>query len=469
MSEAHDKSQVALSSVVASGGMALAKFAVGLLTGSIGILSEAAHSLLDLGAALLTYFAVRVGDLPADEDHPYGHAKVESVSALIETGLLFVTSAWIVYEAIVRLRSDVSHVETTWYAVAVIAGSIVIDFFRARALSRVAKATGSQALEADALHFSSDILSSSVVLLGLGGVWLGYPKADAVAALAVAIFVCRAGYALGKRTIDILIDTAPEGAVERIAELTLQVQGVAKVDRVRVRPAGKTVFVEVQARVGRTLSMERVREISSAITARIRRELPDADVVVQTQPLALDSETIADQVRLIAANRGLSVHRIAVQRVEARIYVSFDLEVAADLSIKQAHDIASDLEAAIEGELGQELVVESRIDPQQPEIVEEATALTVSPHVRTVIAEEQQHVAGLVDVHNLNVRRVPGGLHVSFHCRFEDRTALGAVDAAVRRLEHRLYERLPAASRIVIHAEPIWHLDRDDGRYAAAD
>ena len=469
MSAEHEKSQVALSSVAASGVMALTKFAVGLLTGSIGVLSEAAHSLLDLGAALLTYFAVRVGDKPADADHPYGHAKIESVSALVETGLLFVTSAWIVYEAVIRLRGEGSAVETTWYAVAVIAGSIVIDFFRARALRRVAKATGSQALEADALHFSSDILSSSVVLLGLAGVWLGYPKADAVAALAVALFVCHAGYALGKRTIDILIDTAPEGAAERIEELARQVPGIAKIDRVRVRPAGKTIFVEIQARVGRTLSMVRVREISAEITARIRRELPDADVVVQTQPLALDSETIADQIRLIAANRGLSVHRIAVQRVEQRIYVSFDLEVAAALTIKAAHDIASELEAAIVGELGQELVIESRIDPLVPEIIEEATALTVSPHVRTVIMEEQKHVPGLIDVHNLNVRRVPGGLHVSFHCCFADDTALGTVDAAVRRLEYRLHERLPAVSRIVIHAEPIRHLDRDAGALAAAD
>ncbi|MER2556254.1 MAG: cation diffusion facilitator family transporter [Candidatus Competibacter denitrificans] len=196
------KTSVALGSVFASAALTLMKLVVGLLTGSIGILSEAAHSLLDFAAAGLTYFAVRVSDKPGDERHPYGHAKIESVSALIETGLLFLTSAWITKEAIQRLLHGGAEVDTTWYAIAVILISIAVDFFRARSLMRVVKATRSQALEADALHFSSDIYSSIGVLAGLTLNAFGYPQADAIAALGVAFIVCHAGYELGRRTLD---------------------------------------------------------------------------------------------------------------------------------------------------------------------------------------------------------------------------------------------------------------------------
>ncbi len=274
----HEKESVALGSVLASIALTLMKLIVGLLTGSLGILSEAAHSLLDFAAATLTYFAVRVSDRPVDESHPYGHAKIESVSALVATGLLFVTSAWIIKEAVNRLRTAEIQVETTWYAIAVIVMAMGIDFFRARALLRVAKATKSQALEADALHFSSDILSSAVVLLGLALVYFGYPKADAIAAMGVALFICHAGYSLGRRTVDILIDTAPEGIAEQVAALVNPIPGVARIDRIRVRPAGKTIFLDLIISIGRTLSMPQARAISSEVVARIHTALPDADV-----------------------------------------------------------------------------------------------------------------------------------------------------------------------------------------------
>lgn len=453
-----EKESVALGSMFASGGMAAMKLITGLLTGSIGVLSEAAHSLLDLGATALTYFAVRVSDKPADAEHPYGHAKIESVSALIETGLLFLTSAWIIKEAVERLLATGVKVEATWYAVMVIVVSIVIDYFRARALMRVAKATQSQALEADALHFSTDIFSSSVVLLGLAGVHFGFQQADAVAALGVAIFVCRAGYALGRRTLDILIDTAPEGVAERVMALASRVAGIARVDRVRVRPAGRTIFIEIMASVGRMLPLARVQQASRMVTESVRGEFPDADVVVHTQPLALDNETVADRIRLIAANQGLSTYRIAVQKVRQQLCVSFDLEVPGHHSIRQAHDIASTLEAAVRHELGEDVIIDSHITPLLSDEMEEAT-LESPPEVVAAIQRESGGVPFLVDVHNIKIRRTTAGLYITFHCRFEDETPLEQVENSVRRLERRLHDRIAAARRIVVHAEPIWHQD----------
>src|SRR4051794_6245360 len=221
------KERVALTSIAASGGLTLAKAVVGALSGSLALLSEAAHSALDFAATVMTYYAVRISGKPADEEHHYGHGKVESVTALIETGLLFVLSAFVIWEALKRLAFAEGHVvEATVAAFAVIIVSIVVDFFRARLLYRVAKETASAALEADALHFGSDMWSSIAVLLGLGGVALGYSFADSAAAIVVAVFILIAGWRPGRRTIETLTDTAPQGSAERIAGIARRVAGV---------------------------------------------------------------------------------------------------------------------------------------------------------------------------------------------------------------------------------------------------
>src|SRR3954469_21729994 len=225
------KRRVALTSIAASGGLTLAKGAVGLATGSLAVLSEAAHSLLDLAATVMTYAAVRISGKPADEEHHYGHGKVESVSALAETALLFLLSGIVIWEALQRLLGGHGHaVEATWWAFAVMAASIVIDFFRARVLYRVAAQTSSEALEADALHFGSDMWSSAAVLAGLGAVALGYPSADSAAAIVVAIFICIAGWRLGRRTLDTLTDTAPAGAASRITAAVARIPGVVALE-----------------------------------------------------------------------------------------------------------------------------------------------------------------------------------------------------------------------------------------------
>ena len=266
------KERVALTSIVASGGLTIAKAVVGILTGSLAVLSEAAHSLIDFGATVMTYFAVRISGKPADEEHHYGHGKVESVSALAETALLFVLSGVVIWEATKRLLSDQGHVvEATLAAFAVIAVSVVVDFFRARLLYRVAGETASEALEADALHFGSDMWSSIAVLVGLGGVALGFPMGDSAAAVVVAVFVCLAGWRLGRRTIDTLTDTAPVGSAETVRRVAGRVSGVVSVDGVRVRPVGDKLFVEVVVGVSRTLPLDRVGALKMEVARRCAR------------------------------------------------------------------------------------------------------------------------------------------------------------------------------------------------------
>ena len=360
----NEKEKAALVSIAASAGLTAAKAAIGLLTGSLAILSEAGHSLIDLAATVLTYFAVRISGKPADAEHQYGHGKVESVTALVETAFLFVLGAIVVFEAAQRLLAERTvAVEATPAAFFVIAASIAVDFLRARALDRVAKRTMSQALEADALHFRSDMVSSIAVLVGLIGVALGYLRADAAAAIVVAIFICVAGWRLGRRTIDTLTDTAPAGVSERIAAIARSVPGVVAVERVRARHGGAVLFVDLGVGVSRTLPLDRVAAIKERATRAIRAAMPETEVTITTEPRALDDETVRERVILIARNRGLAVHHVAVQAIADRLSVSTDLEVDGTLALAAAHDIASRLEESIREELGPNVEVETHIEP----------------------------------------------------------------------------------------------------------
>ncbi len=288
----NEKRAAAMSSVVAAVFLTGFKIVVGLMTGSLGILSEAAHSGLDLVAALITFLAVRLSDKPADEQHPYAHGKIENFSALIETLLLLATSGWIIYEAIQRLFFKEAELELSIWAFVVMGLSIVIDFTRSRILYRAARKHNSQALEADALHFSTDIWSSSVVIVGLIAVFISeqvpslafLAKADAIAALVVALIVIWVSLQLGKRTVDALIDTSPAGLAAQVKTAIEPIPGVIECHRVRVRPSGPHLFVDVHAVMDGQMTLEEAHRLISQIEDAVRRVAPRADVVVHADP-----------------------------------------------------------------------------------------------------------------------------------------------------------------------------------------
>ncbi|HEX3506690.1 MAG TPA: cation-efflux pump [Xanthobacteraceae bacterium] len=452
----NDKERAALGSIAASAGLTAAKGVVGLITGSLAILSEAGHSLIDLSATVLTYFAVRISGKPADAEHQYGHGKMESVTALAETALLFVLTAIVVWEAVQRLINSSGHaVEATVAAFVVIAGSVVVDFFRARVLQRVAKATSSEALEADALHFSSDMWSSIAVLCGLGGVKLGYAWADAAAALIVAVFICVAGWRLGRRTIDTLTDTAPAGVSEQVATIARRVAGVVNVESVRARPAGAVLFVDLAVGVSRTLPLDRVTTIKERLISAVRAELPTAEITIITEPHALDNETIRERVMMIARNRGLAIHHVAVQTISGRLSVSLDLEVDGMQSLARAHDTATRLEEAIRDELGEDVEVETHIEPLPADILagRDATPERYA-EVRQALLALAANIPDLGEVHDVRVRETADGEIVNFHCRVNPALAVRTVHEEVDALEQRLRQQFPNIQRVIGHAEP---------------
>ena len=288
----HEKNTAALNSVVAAFLLTGLKVVVGLLTGSLGILAEAAHSALDCVAAIMTCFAVRVATKPADRDHDYGHGKVENLSALAETLLLLATCAWIIRESVLRLTSRHVEVDASIWAFAVMGISIAVDISRSRMLSRVAVKHRSQALEADALHFSTDIWSSAVVVVGLLGVkvagWfpgLGFlMQADAVAALIVAGIVVVVSGRLGVRTIQALLDTSPPGAGEQIRAAVAAMTGVFDCHAVRVRHSGPYYFVDLHITVDGDQSLRSAHELTEQVEQAVAAILPGADVTVHPEP-----------------------------------------------------------------------------------------------------------------------------------------------------------------------------------------
>jgi cation diffusion facilitator family transporter len=452
----NEKERAALGSIAASAGLTVAKAIVGLLTGSLALLSEAGHSLIDLAATVLTYVAVRISGKPADAEHQYGHGKVESVTALAETAFLFLLAVVVVFEAVQRLVGRESAVvEATPFAFAVVIVSIVVDFIRARILTRVAEKTSSQALEADALHFRTDMWSSMAVLVGFGGVALGYSRTDAAAAVVVAAFICVAGWRLGRRTIDSLTDAAPVGVSERVAAIARGVAGVVAVDRVRARPAGAVLFVDLGVGVSRTLPLDRVTAIKERLTRAIRAELPEAEITITTEPRALDDETVRERVMLIARNSGLAVHHVAVQAIADRLSVSTDLEVDGALPLSAAHDIASRLEESIREELGPDVEVETHIEPLPAILVagRDAGAARID-EVGEVLVALASDTAGLDEVHNVRVRETAEGEIVNFHCRVEPTLSVSAVHDLVDAIERRLRRRFPSIARVIGHAEP---------------
>ena len=456
MTEETNKQAIALSSVGASALMVVMKLTVGLMTGSLGILSEAAHSGLDLWATTLTWLAVRVSDRPADDEHPYGHGKFESLSALVGTALLFFTAIGVAREAIIHLLGTREPIDITWYGFGVILVSIAIDFARSRVLARAAKATGSPAQHADALHFSTDILSSLVVLIGLCGVALGIDWADSAAALGVSCFIAHAGWELGRHTLDVLVDAAPQGINERVKEAAATVPGVARVSWVRARLGGTTIFIDLAIKISRTMPLERAEAVRQAVAESVSAIVDHAQVLVITEPLALDDETIIQTVHLLAAAQGVYLHGVKVARITNHPHVSLHMEVDGALSLAQAHAQANVMEESLAVELGPDVTVDIHIDPRrlavyQGSIVGGPAYQMILEALVAILAE--QPLVKAFD--HLQVQIRDDGLYMSCHCRFPDDSPIYEVHDVCETIEYTMIKRVKGLATVVVHAEPL--------------
>ena len=448
------KSSVAAISIVASAAMAAAKLVVGIAIGSLALISEALHSSIDLVATIITWLVVRISDRPADAEHHYGHGKLESVSALGIIALLYILAGGILVEAYSRISEGAPPPSISAVPFIVLLVDIAVNFWRARALHRVARATKSQALEADALHFASDVLGSVAVIGGLVLAWFGIWWGDAAAAVAVAVMIALLGLRMAGSTVETLMDRAPEGALEKATAAIRSVPGVVDVERLRVRMVGPTYFIDALVKVPRTFSIDRVEEIKQRAQAAVTMALGDADLSFTAAPVARDNESVRERIMVIARNSGLAIHHVTLHDLGTKLIVGIDLEVDADMELAAAHDITHVLENDIREDFGDDVEVDIHVEPLEPEL----PFGTDAAHDRVeAIKEALMRFAArtaIRDIHNVRVRDTDAGEIVNFHCRAVPTMRVNDVHENVDEIERALRRAFPNIKRVISHAEP---------------
>jgi cation diffusion facilitator family transporter len=463
--EAREKRKAALLSVGSAVLLVSLKTFLVLRTGSLGVLSEALHSGLDLIAAVITFLSVRVSDEPADERHPYGHGKFENFSAFVETGLLLLTALYIIYEAFDRLFFRSVHIQPSLTAILVLLVALAIDLTRARALKHVARKYSSEALEADALHFSTDVWSTLVVIAGIGLVWAGETwnlpllvYADALAGLSVAAVILWVGSQLGRRTMDALLDVAPKGLQQEIAMAVARMDGVLDVDRVRVRRSGNRHFVDATVSVARTASLEQVHALSDAIERRIGEIVP-SDVMVHAEPRAPQGEHLFEAIRAAAQRMGLAIHDVTAMQHAGQLFIELHLEVDENLSLRDAHRQATELEEEIRKLRDGSSDVNIHIEPLGRHIATPDSGAgemkQLSRSIEDFLNSLPSEFDELINCHDVRVRQVEHHILASCHCTMRGALPITQVHDVTAALEDRVKEKFPQIYRVTIHPEPV--------------
>ena len=461
------KRRVALHSMLAAAAMTVFKVVAGILSGSLGVLSDGAHSGLDLIGSALTLLSVRVSDKPADDGHTYGHGKFETLSAFVEAGLMAVSCAWIIYEAMHRIFLHETFMHHSLWPVAVLLLSVAVDWWRSRELGRVAKKFNSTALAADAFHFASDIWSTLAVLGGLLLSWLGgqihvgwLSYSDPVAAILVSLLILRLSWKLTMETSEVLLDATPSDMRWKIVREVSGVDGVLKVEQARVRKAGSSTFADLTIALPRSYTFEHTNELVRATTEAVQRIVPDADVIVHTIPRENTAESIFDRVRAVAARNNVSVHEVSVQSVDGKLRVEQHVELNEELTLLDAHDFVTAMETEILREVPELHNVLTHIESEpgtieEPELLAGAAQLeSEADRVGRSLRAAAKQFPEILDVHDILVGRTGDHMHMSCHCTLPDQLTMQRVHEVITGLENRLKVECPEVGKVLIHPEP---------------
>jgi cation diffusion facilitator family transporter len=474
------KRSAAIFSVLAASVITVLKLITGIVTGSLGMLSESAHSGIDLIASVITLFSVQVSDRPADEDHNYGHGKVESLAAFVETGIMFASCVWLVSEAVHRIffRNHLA-LKRSFAPFVVLLCSIAVDFSRSRTLGRIAREYRSDALAADSVHFATDMWASLAVMLGLAATFAGeryhlpsLEYADPIAAIVVAGVILRVSWRLAVQTIDALLDATPttdpttnqpqskDQLRRNLIHDLIAIPGVLSVDRLRTRRSGANYFADVTLGMPRNLTFQRSEQLTMAATDAVQRHLPGADVVVHTVPTASIAESVHDRVRAVAARRNLAIHEITVQQLDDGLHVEQHLEVDETMSLRKAHELVTNLEAEMRHEVPAIASILTHIESEPATI--ERPSLEIDRNLEMRLRHVAAAFPEILDIHEVFVTRSRSRatnnnsehLQVSCHCTLPDDLPMARVHAVITALEGAFKLDAPEVDRLLIHPEP---------------
>lgn len=456
-----EKNRTALLSVLAIIFLTLMKAAVAILTGSLGLLAEAAHSLMDLVAAGVTFFAVKISGRPADSSHTYGHGKFENLSALLEVVLLLLACAGIVYEAIQRLFFKTVPVQISLWSFLVMGIAVIVNITLARRLNRVAKKYISQALEAEALDFLNDVWSSSVVILGMVLVmaaesfnipWLA--KADSIAGMVVAALVAISVLRLGRRAIGELMDEVPENLQDEITRAA-RLEGVEEVRQVRVRRSGPQYFADLTLAVSRSTSSENAHQITDQVEKAVRDLLPGASVLVHIEPVQAEDEQLTEALHALGERFGLGVHHIHITEVHGRQILTVHLDIEEGLQLEEAHAQASAFEKAVSEAFPAFERVWTHLEPVQRQVNSPGeVAFYHDEKIEQLILELPRVLGVPCEIHEITLLKEKDRLNISFHCMLHGETSIQEAHELSERMEAALCDKIPSLETVLIHMEP---------------
>ena len=448
--------RTALFSIVAATALVALKLGAGIAAGSLGLLAEAAHSATDLVAALLTFLAVRVGEQPPDEQHPFGHNKAEHLAALAEATVLLAASGLIIYEAITRLTSS-GHAAPTvaWWTFAILAIVIIVDLTRMIASDRVAHSHGSAALHANALHFAGDLGGSIAVLLGLALVTFGYGNADSWAALVVAVLVIVAAVRLMRTNISVLMDSAPVGSDQAAREAIAALGNGIELRRLRLRGAGNRTFADVVIAVEPDTGLSAGHAVAESVEAAVREALGDSDVVVHVEP---NESRASTRARASAAALTVpairEVHNVELVRTDSSLELSLHLKLPRDLTLDEAHAAADEAEKAIRTAVPELDEVHSHIEPLADEFEGQAIAPGEAPKAAQAVRDAAIELTGQPPS-SVVLRRTGRGLVAMITLNLDPSAPLTEAHAVATEVENRAIELAPELDEVVVHTEPV--------------
>ncbi|MGI8407940.1 MAG: cation diffusion facilitator family transporter [Actinomycetota bacterium] len=450
--------RAALISLAVTVVLVIVKSAVWLATGSLTVLSQTLDSLLDIVALALVFFGVRLAGRPADASHHYGHAKAENLAAFTQTLFIGAFVVGVVIEGLRRLLDDPGDVKAPWYAISLLALSLVVDAVRVRILLRTAKLESSEALRAGALNIAGDLLTASVGLISLGLVRAGVQRADAVGALVVAVVVGYLAVRLGRRSVDVLMDRAPIAKVEAIDAAAAGAPGVREIRRIRVRDSGDRLFADITVAAGRSATLDQAHDIAESVERAIETIAPGTDVVVHVEPIS-ETTGLVERVKN-AANRVEGVHEVHNVLVHAfdqggeqKMHVTMHAKVGPQLSVKDAHDMSEEIEQSVIEELGPRVRVDTHIEPLRST----AFGRDVTPQREDVVRVVENAAlteADVFDCHEVLVTSTGAGLAVVAHVRGRATLPLSLMHDASERIEQRVHSAIPDLASVLIHFEP---------------
>jgi cation diffusion facilitator family transporter len=464
-----EKQKATIGSIIAAFFIAGVKIIASIFTGSLGMLSEAAESTLDLGVSFVTFFAVRFSDKPADEDHNYGHGKIESFSALITTVFLLVTCGWIITQAINKIISGKFTIEIAGagWGIAVLILTIVVNISRAKRLNKVAKKFGSQALEADALHFTKDAWSTVVVIVGLIFAGIGdaanitiLKYADPVAALGVSVLVIIVSIKLGKRTIDVLLDKAPRGMVEEISHEVNTIDGVLDVSNIRIRPSGASFFIDLSVGLNREESHRVVHSIVDEIRENIQKKIPNSDIVISTYPVDVTGME-KDEVYLLVKRvidkypTFTNIHNINIYEVSGKKYISIHIELRESMSLKQSHDLSHEISEKIQEEMKNVEDVNVKFERVLEKYITAEDITNKSESTIEFIKQMVNKVPNKLNCHDIKIYREGEGKTIFLHCELNGDYSIEKTEMISKNISNKIRRNIDGVDSVHIHVEPI--------------